>query len=293
MSIAINSNFERDQLVAAPAQTIFVYSFPVFDETYLKVYQYNSGDTPDDATQLLTLGADYTVTGVGAEAGGTIILTVPATSGDIITIVGAEPIDRLSVFPDLNPFTVAMNQQLNELTVMIEQVYTYWANITPHYNFDELVSTTVRPLKRILPMLPDGHVWVGRGALNVNPDDIITMPFNTAQGLNLIGGWLTVTIPTQLVVNTGYFSNGAVSITHTLPVLSKVGDVIIVYGMGPGGFVIAQNASQNIQLLGGVTTTGAFGSVTSTQPGACLFLVCNVANTSWVALTENGSFFIM
>jgi len=187
MSIAINSNFERDQLVASfTGQTQFFYSFPIYADTFLTVYQRGATQVPDDPTQILTLGVDYTVSGSGAEAGGFITLNVGATIGDIITIVGAQPIQRESVFQDLNPFTVALNQQLNQMTIMIQQIYTYWANLSPHYNFDELVSAPqgfdigVRPFKLILPMLPDGHVWVGRGSLGTIPDDITTQSIGSA-----------------------------------------------------------------------------------------------------------------
>lgn len=191
MSIAINSNFERDQLVASfTGQVIFNYSFPIFSQTYLHVYQYSAATPPFDTMQLLTLGVDYTVQGVGEEAGGTITLTVGATAGDIITIIGAQPIERLTVFEDLNPFTVALNQQLNGLTVMIQQVWTILQNTTPSYNFDELVSAPtpstpqgVRPRKLKLPMLPDGYVWVGRGTIGSNPDDIVAMPYLGVPGM--------------------------------------------------------------------------------------------------------------
>lgn len=183
MSIAINSNFERNQLTASfTGQTVFSYTFPIYDETFLSVFQYSAGVMPDDATQELALGIDYSVTGVQTETGGTIILNVGATINDIITIVGTQPIERVTQFQDLNPFTVAMNEQLNELTIMIQQVYTYWNNFTPRYNADELVSDQVRPFKRILPMLPDGHVWVGRGSIGQNPDDIITQFFVNPAG---------------------------------------------------------------------------------------------------------------
>lgn len=181
MSIAINSNFERDQVQATfTGQTLFVYSFPTFNETYLNVYKRGALVKPDDSIQLLALGVDYSVQGVGEEAGGTITLTVGALIGDIITIVGAEPIERESVFQDLNPFTVALNQQLNEQTVMQQQTYTYWNHLTPRYNFDELISNNVRPFKRILPMLPPGHTWVGRGNIGEVPDDIVTQLVNGA-----------------------------------------------------------------------------------------------------------------
>ena len=183
MSIAINSNAERDQLAASFAgQTVFTYSFPIFSETYLTVYQTLAGATPSDINDIIVLGVDYSVTGVGAEAGGTIVLTVGAAINDVITIVGAEPIERTSVFSDLNPFTVALNQQLNEQTVMAQQSFTYWNDMTPHYNYSELVShsNNVRPQKLILPMLPAGHVWVGRGSIGVVPDDITTQDLTSA-----------------------------------------------------------------------------------------------------------------
>jgi hypothetical protein len=182
MSIAINSNPERDQYQAAGGQTVFNFSFPIFSETYIKVYQRAYADMPNDYDDILTLGVDYTVTGVGEEAGGFITLTAPAVANDIITLVGEEPIDRLSVFTDYNPFTVALNQQLNEQTVMQQQTFTYWDQVTPRYYFSTLVSDAVRPLKRFLPMLPDGHVWVGRGEIGDNPDDITTAPFTGGGG---------------------------------------------------------------------------------------------------------------
>lgn len=193
MSIAINNNPERDQLVANAGQVLFAYSFPVMDELYMTVYKRGANVAPNDQTQKLTLGVDYTIQGLGQEAGGTITLVVPAANGDIITIVGTEPIERVSVFDDLNPLTVALNQQLNEITIMLQQSYTYWNNMTPHYNYDELVSARfpsnpngVRPDKLILPMLPNGHVWVGRGEIGDNPDDIVTAFFGGAGSGNVI-----------------------------------------------------------------------------------------------------------
>lgn len=194
MSIAINSNPERDQIVASAAQVLFTYSFPVFAATYLKVYQRGGAVAPDDSTQLLAYPGAYTVQGVGEAAGGTITLTVPASVGDIITIVGAEPIERASVFQDLNPFTVSLNQQLNEQTVMAQQTYTYWNHLTPRYNFDELISPEVRPFKRILPMLPNGHVWVGRGELGDDPDDITTAQMQGGGNVNASGAGMRASI---------------------------------------------------------------------------------------------------
>lgn len=245
MSIAINSNFERDQLIAAAAQTQFTFSFPIYADTFLTVYQYANGDTPDDPTQELVLGVDYTVTGAGQEAGGFITLVVPATAGDIITIVGTQPIERESVFQDLNPFTVAMNQQLNQLTIMTQQIYTYWANLTPHYNFDELVSAPqgfsngVRPFKLILPMLPDGHVWIGRGQLGSIPDDITTAFLGGSGSGNVIS---TGTPMRQSIANwTGLGTqitdtNLNIVGTQMIPTTGQAADLVTGFGDDWGAF---------------------------------------------------------
>ena len=183
MSIAINSNPERDQYVASyTGQTQFFYSFPIYDQSFLSVFKYSAGTMPHDVTQKLTLGVDYQVFGVGSATGGYITLTVGATIFDIITVMGTQPIDRESVLQDLNPSSIALNQQLNEQTIMQQQTYTYWNQFTVRYNADELISQKVRPDKRILPMLPDGHVWVGRGEIGQNPDDIVTAFFGGPPG---------------------------------------------------------------------------------------------------------------
>lgn len=189
MAIAILDNWTRDQFVAAAGQTVFAYSFPIVDETYISVYQRGFDEEPNNTTQLLTLGVDYTVSGVGDEAGGEITLVVPATLNDVITVIGVEPIDRLSVFPDLNPFTIAMNQQLNELTIMIKEVETILYHLTPKYRFDELIypaPNNVRQLNLELPILNDGYIWIGRGDYGDNPDDIIAAHIGSFEGFGFI-----------------------------------------------------------------------------------------------------------
>lgn len=174
MSIAIIENVSRDLYQANPGQTQFTVSFPFYQDDWLQVYKRDFNQEPNNTNQLLTLNADYTVTGAGLENGGLVTLTVPCAGGEIIAIIGSEPIDRTSVFDDLNAFTVTMNRQLNDLTIMVNQTNTILEELTPKYRLDELVSSEVRPLKRELPMLNDGDFWVGRGDYGDDPDDIIT-----------------------------------------------------------------------------------------------------------------------
>lgn len=278
MSIAINDNWERDLYIAAAGQTVFTYSFPIYDETYLSVYQRGFSDDPDNATQLLVLGAgnDYTVTGVGEATGGTIVLNTGAALNDIIAIVGNEPVSRTSTFDDLNSFTVTMNSQLNQLTIMIKQVESILQLLTPKYHYDELVSDEVRENKLLLPILNDNEIWIGRGNYGDDPDDIITAEVSASSPLILLAvdyviGAANAYLPNAQVL--GGAGNGIVAnvddgTTGTLTMRTLTGtanQIDVANGDGSANPIFS--ISDDVILPG----TGAFAPPSGTsaeQPGA-------------------------
>jgi hypothetical protein len=94
--------------------------------------------------------------------------------------------------------------------------------------------------------------------------------------------WNTITLTSQLMSNNnGYIANNAGLVTLTLPVTSGIGDELSIIGLGAGGWRVAQNASQYIQIGTSNSTVGAGGSISSTNRYDVLNLVCTVANTSW------------
>lgn len=88
-----NTEAPRVEYEAGTAQTVFSFLFKVFLETDIVVYQTPVGETADDATDILTLNVDYTVTITG-DTGGSITLTSGATSGDLVTILRELPTER-------------------------------------------------------------------------------------------------------------------------------------------------------------------------------------------------------
>jgi hypothetical protein len=54
--------------------------------------------------------------------------------------------------------------------------------------------------------------------------------------------------------------------------------------MGAGGWKIAQNASQNIQIGNLSSTSGTGGSIASTNQFDSIHFICTVANTTWQCL---------
>lgn len=102
--------------------------------------------------------------------------------------------------------------------------------------------------------------------------------------------WTTVTGTTQaMAVNNGYVANNAGLVTLTLPATAAVGDVILVAGLGAGGWSIAQNAGQLIHIGNQVTTTGATGTLSSTNAFDDVTLRCIVTNTTFTVMAVQGN----
>lgn len=138
------------------------------------------------------------------------------------------------------------------------------------------------------------------GALRSNTDTGLLEYYNSVTGQWSTTNemeWKTITSATTLVPGNGYFANNAGTITFTLPTTSVVGDTYEVAAMTAAGWKIAQSAAgQSIQMGNVVTTVGATGYITSaatgnpsTAIGAWIQIVCNVANTSFMANMKAGN----
>ena len=128
----------------------------------------------------------------------------------------------------------------------------------------------------------------GTGVNITDGDGVAGDPVISATGGGL--DWIVKAANDDLVASTGFFANGGGALTFTLPATSAVGDTFGAVDMSGNGFVIAQNAGQTVHLNGSSTTTGAGGSLTSSTVNASLFLVCNIANTDFIAVSSVGSF---
>jgi hypothetical protein len=132
--------------------------------------------------------------------------------------------------------------------------------------------------------------WQGRvlnsGTANLtitNPDGIAGNPTFTIVGFMT---WTDVTGTTQAMsVTNGYVADNASLVTFTLPSTANIGDVIQVLGKGAGGWKIAQNASQQINVGKVASTAGTGGSIASTNQYDTVELRCITAGAStiWTA----------
>lgn len=126
------------QFVATAAQTVFAYDYPVLDEQDIVVVQ-------EGVTLVLT--TDYTVQGVGNQAGGTITLVVGATVNDAVTIFGDQPVERLTDFTFGGAFNSGtVNLELDKLTQQAQEA---------DRNIDGCIRTDFEDIGRVLNAIPD------------------------------------------------------------------------------------------------------------------------------------------
>ncbi len=90
----------------------------------------------------------------------------------------------------------------------------------------------------------------------------------------------------NLAVQNGYITNRAGGVAYTLPATGAIGDTIKIVGKA-GLATIAQNANQQIGIGNVATTVGVGGSLTATDAGDCLELICITAGASTVWRTDS------
>ncbi len=142
-----------------------------------------------------------------------------------------------------------------------------------------------------LPALTNNQVWMGVTsadpvAANLVAGAGISISYG-ANDITIAGtgsgiGWTEVTGTTQaMAADNGYVANNAGLVTLTLPLTAAFGTVISVIGKGAGGFLVAQNAGQNIQVGSVSSTVGVGGSVASTNAFDSFDMICTTADITW------------
>lgn len=117
--MTITTNDLRNEYTATGGQTVFSYTFKIFADTDLNVYQTPAGQEFNDATDIIT---GYSVSGAGVAGGGSITLNSGATAGDRITIVCDVPYSRTTAYQnngDFLPETV--NNDVDRAVVLAKQ----------------------------------------------------------------------------------------------------------------------------------------------------------------------------
>lgn len=149
---------------------------------------------------------------------------------------------------------------------------------------DNVVGSVVSDSGTVTPSTNSFTVSGGNGISTSGSGSTLTID-STGGGLDW---FVEIGTTANLANNSGNIGNNAVGVTFTLPASSSVGDIIRVTGL-QSSWTIAQNAGQTIYFGNDSTTTGAGGSLSSTNARDVVELVCVVANTDYQVLSSIGS----
>lgn len=107
--------------------------------------------------------------------------------------------------------------------------------------------------------------------------------------------WVPLAADGSLVNNQFSYNTKVALLTMVLPAAAAVGTVLALKGtqVGAGGWIITQNALQNIQVGNVSSTIGVGGSVASTLASDGISLICVVADTTWEMVFMNGNLTIV
>lgn len=171
-----------------------------------------------------------------------------------------------------------------------QSVFGFPISATTHTYIFPSASGTVCMLDSGASTPSNGFVPIGNGttfsaaALTAGTGVSIT---NGAASItiNAVGGGTTTTSiagTTQAAaVNTRYIVANAAQTTITLPTTFAIGDVVIIKGLGAGGWILAAGTATTIRL--GSSVTSSAGSLTSANQYDTIAVSGLVANTTWSA----------
>ncbi len=193
--MTVVNHVARDQYSATNGQTIFNYTFEIADSGSIQVFQRASTADPDDTLDLLVYGVDYTLTAVGNENGGTVVLTTGATTGDIITIQGNAPAERDTSFTPGGVIQAAnLNTEFDNDVLIYQTILAKLDELTPKY----AKSAYVEAVDLVLPVLGENQFWL----MNGTRTEIVAQDFSS-----VIGGGTVTQVNTGLGLTGGPITN--------------------------------------------------------------------------------------
>lgn len=230
----------------------------------------------DGGTAIPALGA-LTIHGAGGLTTSGAGSTVTVTAGATIPTTFTE--DAGSAVPAANNLNVIGGTGIS--TSGAGSTITITAHTSVPLLFTANVGTATPAANNINILGTAGTVTTGAGS---------TITVQTTGG-GITWNHVIVVGPTPMLVNSGYTTEvaGPPVAGLTLPLTSAYGSIIRVVGVGTGGWIIGQNAGQNIENGALSTTVGAGGTLASSEPTATVELLCVTADTTWRVIDGQGN----
>lgn len=267
--MTVTNTTARNQYTATAGQTVFAYTFEVYNKNDLVVLQ-------NDTT--LAEGTNYTVSGVGSDTGGNITLGSGATAGDIITVYRDMALERLTDYQNSGDFLASeVNEDFDRLWLAVQQGTTDSdrAIVKPVTDLDSL--NTVLPVassraNKFLSFDSNGNVQTLFGAADPVVATDATNVSYTAIGTGAVGrtvqsrltealsvkdfgavgdGTTDDTTALQNAINAAELVNGSVYLpsgTYKITAGLVVDQTIRIYGETTEGSIISNETNDVVAI---------------------------------------------
>ena len=115
--MTVETNTQREDYTGTGAVDTYPFNFKIFAETDLVVVERDT----DDVETTLVLNTDYTVDGVGLDAGGNVVLTSNLTLNHVLTILRRRPVTQSSLFRNQTTFYPSAHEEAFDHGIMVDQ----------------------------------------------------------------------------------------------------------------------------------------------------------------------------
>ncbi|HIH9503966.1 TPA: phage tail fiber protein [Klebsiella quasipneumoniae subsp. quasipneumoniae] len=125
--MTVSTQVSRNEYTGNGATTQYDFTFRILDKSHLLVQTLDTSES----IVTLTLGTDYTVTGVNRYNGGKVVLTSALPAGYKISIERSTPVTQEASIRNQGGFFPEIHEDaFDKLTMLVQQAYGWWSGLS-------------------------------------------------------------------------------------------------------------------------------------------------------------------
>ena len=147
--MTVSTQVSRNEYTGNGATTQYDFTFRILDKSHLLVQTLDTSES----IVTLTLGTDYTVTGVNRYNGGKVVLTSALPVGYKISIERSTPVTQEASIRNQGGFFPEIHEDaFDKLTMLVQQAYGWWSGLSlrkPSWlaNYYDALNNRIRNLR--------------------------------------------------------------------------------------------------------------------------------------------------
>ncbi|MCS4348060.1 phage tail fiber protein [Klebsiella pneumoniae] len=147
--MTVSTQVSRNEYTGNGATTQYDFTFRILDKSHLLVQTLDTSES----IVTLTLGTDYTVTGVNRYNGGKVVLTSALPTGYKISIERSTPVTQEASIRNQGGFFPEIHEDaFDKLTMLVQQAYGWWSGLSlrkPSWlaNYYDAMNNRIRNLR--------------------------------------------------------------------------------------------------------------------------------------------------